>query len=755
MKHVPFPFLIVRGAGLSLLTLTLALVWLAAPSQLTVQGQGKFITSSNESARAQLRAAAATSSDAELLKLEQAFPGSETAALAHFLRGYLRLQAKDYANAVALLSDPNINRYSALGDYALYHHAQALQELQQKEQAEKAYRQLTNQLPTSLLARTAALQAAGSAYLRGEYQTTVQDLIALVEVSDATALKLTADAQEKLGRRNEAILNLRQIYFEAPQSAEAGQVAARLLALGGSTAATDVNQLRRRADKLYSSSLFVLAGRAYEQLARQFPAAAADEIWLKAGASYYKGNSFASAISALGNVRARTPKLSAEAYYYTGAAHHALRNEAQTLNVLSELRRIAPESPYIGALLFSLGRGYEKRNLTVQAAAYYEQMIRQFPAAPNAEDAHFWLAWRAHQAKDHATAARLLTEHLGLYGNTTDNRGRAAFWAAINAERAGDKGRALTLYRTLLKRYGAGWFGINAERRIAQLIQAGVQPVDPAQDPLLAKAVAGLQDITRTIETLKENDRERLAKAEQLAQIALHQSAFNELEAARANAPTSPLINLRIAQIYRMRNEPTAAINALKRAYPDYGQTLPEEMPREAWEVFYPLNYWPAIKEQARLRGLDPYYVAGLIRQETIFNAQARSRANAIGLMQVLPSTGQFVARKYSVGGGRVSVADLYNPLINLQLGTGYLEQLVGEFGRWEYVAAAYNGGPTRVARWIREFPATDIEDWVENIPITETRLYVQGVYRNMRHYQRLYDEQGRFKSNVPALFVN
>ena len=109
------------------------------------------------------------------------------------------------------------------------------------------------------------------------------------------------------------------------------------------------------------------------------------------------------------------------------------------------------------------------------------------------------------------------------------------------------------------------------------------------------------------------------------------------------------------------------------------------------------------------------------------------------------------VAKRYSLGGGNVTPTDLYNPQLNLQLGTAYLEQMVGEFGRLEYVAAAYNGGPSRVARWLREFPSPEIEEWVESIPITETRLYVQGVYRNMRQYQRLYDEQGRFKSNVPV----
>lgn len=233
-------------------------------------------------------------------------------------------------------------------------------------------------------------------------------------------------------------------------------------------------------------------------------------------------------------------------------------------------------------------------------------------------------------------------------------------------------------------------------------------------------------------------------------QIALHQTAMTELDAAREKAPDSPIVNLRIAQIFRANGENVAAINALKRAYPDYGQTLPEEMPREAWEIFYPLKWWSNIKEEAHRHNLDPYLIAGIIRQETVFNPMARSRANALGLMQLLPSTGRAVARRNNLGGGSITSNDLFNPALNIQLGTAYVRQLMSDFNRIEYVAAAYNGGPTRVRRWIRELPNNEIEEWVEAIPLSETRLYVQGVYRNMRIYQRLYDEQGRFRSNVP-----
>jgi soluble lytic murein transglycosylase len=286
--------------------------------------------------------------------------------------------------------------------------------------------------------------------------------------------------------------------------------------------------------------------------------------------------------------------------------------------------------------------------------------------------------------------------------------------------------------------------------RIAILERAGIKAQVVEPNSTLAKAIAGLQNIFVQPESLPVAGQERVAKAEQLMRITLYSPAMDELQTVRSLAPNSPLLNLRIAQVFRARNENAAAINTLKRAYPDYGQTLPEEMTREVWDIFYPLNWWPTIQQEARRYNIDPYLVAGVIRQETIFNPQARSRANALGLMQLLPATGRLVARKYSLGNGQVTPSDLYNPILNIQLGTAYLSDMIQDFGRFEYAAAAYNGGPSRVVRWMRELPSAEIEEWVDSIPFSETRAYVQGVYRNARQYQRLYDEQGRFRSVVP-----
>jgi soluble lytic murein transglycosylase len=699
---------------------------------------------------AQLRAAVASNSEADLQRVENAHPGTEEAGLARLLRGYLRYKAKDYQAAANILSSPSIASATMLGDYALYYRGQSLSEASRREEAEREFRKLATTYPSSLLARSAALQAAGSAMIAGNYQVVIDDLVPLVMKNDGTALRLRADALEKLGRTNEAVITLRKLYFDAPQSAEAEKAGERLAALGSSTSAADASQPRRRADKLYQAGLYAVAGQAYDQIGRQFPSAGSHEISLLAGTCFYKANSFRQAADALARPRSSAWKSQDEALYYFAMANLSLNDEPPALQALADLRRVAPNSSRLPDLIYGIGRYHEKRDRESQAANYYTQVVRQFPTSENADEAHYFLAWRAHEAKDYQSAGKLLTEHVANYGDVTENRGKAGFWAALDSERAGDKPRALALYRAMLMRYGAGWYGLNSERRINKLSSEGVQMKSPQSDPLLRRAIQGLQTIKLPQETLVETGVERVTKAEQLMRIALHQSAMNELEAAREKAPDSPRVNLRIAQIYRANGENVAAINTLKRAYPDYGQTLPEEMSREAWDIFYPLKYWSNIREESRRHGLDPYLIAGLIRQETVFEPQARSRSNAYGLMQLLPSTGRAVARKNSIGGGRITTNDLYNPSLNIQLGCAYVKEMIVRFGRFEYVAAAYNGGPTRVSRWLNQLPAGDIEDWVESIPISETRLYVQGVYRNARQYQRLYDEQGRFRSNIP-----
>jgi len=639
---------------------------------------------------------------------------------------------------------------AGLFDYALYQRAQSLLVAGRAEEAERVFRQISRRYPTSLLSRAASLEAAGSAYRRGRHQQTLEDLDDLIKSNDGSALKLAVEALSKLNRRDEALRRLKQLYFDAPQSAEAEAIDSLLENLGIRSVDGGAAEWRRRADRLYDARLWILAADTYRKIDREFADQSSDQVRLRAGISYYKGNSFSDAINELQRVRSRVTTVTTESYYHLAMSQLSLENEEAALLSLGTLRRLSPESSLVADLLYSVGRFYEKRNRSDLTEQRFSEIVTRFPKSDKADEAHFWLGWRAHLAGDHVRAARILTEHLARYGERTENRGRAGFWAAVDHERSGNRARALTLYRGLLRRYGAGWYGVNAEKRIARLAAQRVagQPID--SDLTLRQAVVGLQGIRSASESLREVELERVARAGQLTRLGLYQSAMNELEAVRTSHPDSPLVNLRIAQILRNNNDAVGAINALKRSYPDYGQAHPEEMRREEWEIFYPLKWWAEIRQESQRHNIDPYLIAGIIRQETVFNPRAKSRANALGLMQLLPSTGIAVAKKNSIGGGRISNAELFNPTINIRLGTAYVKELLDRFDKFEYVAAAYNGGPTRVSRWLKELPSADIEEWIENIPISETRLYVQGVYRNSRQYQRLYDENGRFRESVP-----
>src|SRR4030095_11298615 len=119
----------------------------------------------------------------------------------------------------------------------------------------------------------------------------------------------------------------------------------------------------------------------------------------------------------------------------------------------------------------------------------------------------------------------------------------------------------------------------------------------------------------------------QIAKADQLTNIGLDDWALEELAGVSEAAPFSPRINLAIARVYRGQEDNVRGLNVLKKSYPDYSQMNPEELTREEWDVFYPLAYWEIIVQESRTRNLDPYQVAGLIRQETVFNSRAKSSA--------------------------------------------------------------------------------------------------------------------------------
>jgi soluble lytic murein transglycosylase len=226
-----------------------------------------------------------------------------------------------------------------------------------------------------------------------------------------------------------------------------------------------------------------------------------------------------------------------------------------------------------------------------------------------------------------------------------------------------------------------------------------------------------------------------LQKAKLLGNGGLIDFAVRELRAAD---PDGNWVTAETAQLYIDTGHYDRAIETMKRSVPSYFAVDIPTLPREYWEALFPRPYWNDLKRFSLENGLDPYLVASLIRQESEFNPAAVSRASAVGLMQLLPKTGKTVASQERLK--RYNSSQLFTPTVNLQLGTKYFRGMVDKFGgSFEHALAAYNAGSDRVEEWMGQGPYRDSPEFVESIPFTETREYVQAIMRNAAVYKQLY----------------
>jgi peptidoglycan lytic transglycosylase len=182
---------------------------------------------------------------------------------------------------------------------------------------------------------------------------------------------------------------------------------------------------------------------------------------------------------------------------------------------------------------------------------------------------------------------------------------------------------------------------------------------------------------------------------------------------------------------------PYQALRAMKATAGNYLGLPLDKAPRRYWEMLFPLPYRRELEAAARRERVDPFLLAGLIRQESEFNPGALSSANAYGLTQVRPGTGRQFARKAGVP--RFTPRQLFQPATSLKIGSAVFRAMLDQYGQVEQTLAAYNAGPRRMAEWAAWGTYREPAEFIEMIPFTETREYVEAVLRNADIYRRLY----------------
>jgi soluble lytic murein transglycosylase len=306
----------------------------------------------------------------------------------------------------------------------------------------------------------------------------------------------------------------------------------------------------------------------------------------------------------------------------------------------------------------------------------------------------------------------------------------ALYWRGRIAEDDNDPALARTCYEKLSARYLNFYYADLGRQRLQALT------ADDPPPPAWMQTIPPLGTDTHVTPADAPADDVRVQKARLLGNGALVDFAVRELQAANPKGESwGPA---EAVQIYEENSRYERAVQLMKRTVPGYFSVTLDDLPRPYWEALFPKAYWADLKKFSVANDLDPYLVASLVRQESEFNPLAVSHANAVGLMQLLPKTGKLVAKELKLR--TYSAPQLYTPTVNLQLGTKYFRGMVDTFGgKFEYALAAYNAGSDRVEDWSGLGTYRDTPEFVESIPFTETRDYVQAIMRNASVYRQLY----------------
>ncbi len=534
------------------------------------------------------------------------------------------------------------------------------------------------------------------------------------------------------GQSAKAADTFENIYYTMPASAEADAAYAELKKLPSAPQPT-VAQLKIRAEALVARKRYADAADEYRSLTNQTSLNDRPAMQVAYADALHRSGRNRDAKQVLASVGPLSAELSAQRLYLLGQLAWAANDNDTFYRSVDELRQADPTSPWLEQALLSAANLHLVHHEYDQALDAFREAQQRFPYGVRASYTHWKAAWLTLRQGRNQDAKKAFEEQITLYpaGGETP---AALYWRARLAEEDNQPQMARAFYEKLSDRYRNFYYAELARDRMKHLPPA---PADAVTQYAVLDRVPPLTSNGKIADSDPPQDELHVQKAELLGNGGLVDFAVRELQAAASKAGGSWATG-ETAQLYVETGHYDRAIEYMKHSAPNYFALDIPDLPRKYWEALFPKPFWSDLKRSSTANGLDPYLVASLIRQESEFNPGAVSRANAVGLMQLLPKTGKAVAKEVKFK--RYSATQLYTPAVNLELGTRYFKGMVDRFGgSFEYALAAYNAGSERVDEWLAQGKYRDPQEFVESIPFTETREYVQAILRNAGVYKQLY----------------
>ena len=647
-------------------------------------------------------------------------------AQAAFLDGYRAYRDHDNSRAVDRLKFAADN-FPALGDYALFYLALAQQDQGDLNASADTLDRLVRTYPESVmidrgeivlaenlrkLGRNAEAYPVASRLIARTPEASIEQRARIVEARSLIAL----------GNPKSAYLDameLRDKYPRSDSDAEARMIVRSLLASNPELADTaslayhrDESELLLREGDLSAANEQARAGLAMEPE----PSVRAELLWVAARALKAEPDRARRAIIEYLQFAPRGPEAPAALEALALIYWHDDQDDLARAT-LNRLVANFPASALAPGAMLRIGRIFEEQHLLDSARAQYRRLAARYPSSDAAEDARFRIPWTLYLARNYRSAAPGF-KVAGARAKDATNHDMCEYWRARALENAGDTGDARAIFAKLAASTDTNYYPELASRRVAAARPD--LPAASAPDPQYgaAPAVTGVAEY-------------HMARLQTLRAMGLKELEPGELKALEEHAGGT--VEMRRFVLAGLANADAWYDAIVAATHMEKNGQMNHDV---AERVRYPRAYWELFASASTRLALDPYLVLALARQESLFNPNATSSSNARGLMQLIPSTAKKMASEHGMDSEAIR---LYDPQVNVELGTAYLKNLLEMFGGNAFRAvAAYNAGEHAVSKWVADFPGAD-DEWVENIAYKETREYVKKVIGGRREYLLLY----------------
>jgi soluble lytic murein transglycosylase len=527
----------------------------------------------------------------------------------------------------------------------------------------------------------------------------------------------------KLSRPSDARDALRRVAWESNASVDLRLAAARMLG--------DLNGLTA-ADEMARATAYEAAGQpglAARSLRGAMTAGAPRDagMVLKLARLLYDERDFGPARDAFQKAAGllTDPEMAAEAQLYAARSLYNGGGRSRW-DAIAEFKQVADRYPTTAAAataLFILGDA----SSNMEHGLDYYRRAAAITGAPDAREALYRVGDRYLQLGNRSAALRAWTSYLGRYP-TGDQTALVAYRAGRLQESAGQREAARAIFRAGMRADPVSYYAFRSASRIdGHPITAVLD--DPRPWPALAADEPDAESVLRRLDALEE--------------VGLDDAWTQEMQSAVRSFDGRPAALLALAEGLRDRLHTVEAIRIGRTLLTHRGGEWDARLLR----VVFPFPYRDILDDVASRYDVDPALLAGLVRQESSFRADARSHAGAVGLGQIMPATGAALAG--AAGVRNFDAALLEVPEISLRMGGAYLHDLLTRYhGEPDLALAAYNAGPSRADRWLREFGHENVDAFRDAIPFTETREYVRVVLRNAAVYAELYGDSAEGPSH-------